>query len=279
MVDGEWKMQDTGNERMFVMMKRITVIMFIVFSCVVSAKAEDASLVTRFCYDVQDDYMNFYSWGNLGMLGGGFVVGGIIANSSIDGDINEWYTNDVKSADTDDISEVVKEFGNGLITLPLFIGAGALSAFSEDSAVCEVVGEWGQKSLRAVLVGAPPMLALSIVTGGSRPSDEEGDSKWQPFKDGNGVSGHSFMGAVPFITAAKMADDPGLKVLFYAGSALCGISRINDGDHYFSQSLLGWWIAYLSASSVDKTRNGGRIAGMTPIIMNDCTGVGYMMEF
>jgi membrane-associated phospholipid phosphatase len=87
---------------------------------------------------------------------------------------------------------------------------------------------------------------LQNAIGASRP--DEDDSRWRPFEDTNGVSGHSFMGAVPFITAAEMAENPYIRYSLYLGSMLCGWSRINDDRHYLSQAALGWWIAYLSVS-------------------------------
>lgn len=94
------------------------------------------------------------------------------------------------------------------------------------------------------------MLFLQNAIGASRPKED--DSNWRPFNDNNGVSGHSFMGAVPFITAAKMADNTYLKYFFYLGSMLTGWSRINDNSHYFSQAALGWWMAYLAADCGEK---------------------------
>ncbi len=65
----------------------------------------------------------------------------------------------------------------------------------------------GVYASRAYLVGAPAMLLMQNVTGGSRPEEMDHGSKWDPFHDDNGVSGHAFMGAVPFLTLANMYDD------------------------------------------------------------------------
>ena len=58
------------------------------------------------------------------------------------------------------------------------------------------------------------------------------------------------MGALPFITAAKMTDKPLLKVAWYSLSVMPGISRINDNAHYLSQVALGWTLSYLVSSAV-----------------------------
>ena len=89
-----------------------------------------------------------------------------------------------------------------------------------------------------------------FAVGADRPA--EGDSKWGAYQNFHGVSGHTYFSAVPFITAAKMSENPYQKAIFYGLSTLTGISRINDDKHYFSQSALGWYLAYLSCAVVEK---------------------------
>jgi membrane-associated phospholipid phosphatase len=122
-----------------------------------------------------------------------------------------------------------------------------------DTEMTRVTGKWGERAIRGFIVGAPPVTILQQLTGGSRPTETNEGSEWQPLQDNNGVSGHAFMGSLPFITAAKMTDDRALKFLFYAGSALTPLSRVNDKAHYPSQVALGWWMAYLAASAIHAT--------------------------
>jgi len=116
------------------------------------------------------------------------------------------------------------------------------------------------------------MLAMQVVTGASRPGETDHGSLWAPFQDNNGVSGHSFLGAVPFISAAKMTDNRFWKAAFYAGSTLAAFSRINDDDHYASQAMLGWWMAYVAATAVDDTEQGNLT--VFPLSMADGIGMG-----
>ena len=102
------------------------------------------------------------------------------------------------------------------------------------------------------------MLSLQVLTGGSRPGETTATSYWKPFDDNNGASGHAFIGAIPFISAAKMSDNIWLKGGLYAASTLPALSRVNDDDHYFSQIFLGWWVAYLAGSAVDRTDDAHR---------------------
>jgi hypothetical protein len=195
--------------------------------------------------NIKNDFKNFYLSGdNFLRLGIGIGCAGLFANTSMDGDIQEFYQDNIRSDVTDDLSKILKIPGNIFITPPVLLGTYLL--FKDSS-----TGEWAQKSLRAMAVGAPAGLLLQRVTGASRPS--EGDSKWRPFNDANGLSGHAFIGAIPFITAAKMNENPYMKGLLYGLSVLPGLSRINDNEHYFSQTALGWYLALLSCNAVEKT--------------------------
>jgi len=222
---------------------------------------------------VYEDYRNFYSGENLGKLAIGLGVAGVLANTSADREIQNWYQESVRNKDTDNFSRVVKTFGEGMITIPLYLGAVLLGELAKDIKLGSMTGEWGERSLRTLLVGAPPMLFLQIALGASRP--EEDDSHWRPFKDNNAVSGHGFMGAVPFIIAAKMTDNPYLRYCLYLVSTLCGLSRINDNAHYFSQAALGWWMAYLAATSVDRKRE----VTIAPAFIHNGIGVTVAFRF
>ena len=224
---------------------------------------------------VSEDYRNFYSGENLGKLAIGIGVAGALAATSADREIGNWYQGSLRSEETDNFLRVVKPFGNGMITVPVYLGAALLGELTKDTNLGSTTGEWGRRSLRTLLVGVPPMLFLQIALGASRP--EEDNSHWRPFNDNNGVSGHSFMGAVPFLTGAKMTDNSYLRYLLYLGSTLTGLSRINDDEHYFSQVALGWWIAYLASTSVNRTEKQKVI--ITPALIHNGVGVRVTFRF
>ncbi len=234
------------------------------------------SLIGRMWYDQK----NFYSAESLILLGGGLIVGGAMANSSIDDSIHRHFQSSIRGATSDDWFESLhasKELGNGKYTLPVFAVAWTAGELFRDNNLVETSGRWGERSLRGFVVGAPPLIIMQQLTGGSRPTETDESSEWHPFRDNNGISGHSFMGSLPFITAAKMADNPGLKVVFYAGSAIAPLSRVNDNAHYPSQVALGWWMAYLAASAIDATDNPNVRWKLYPYSTGDSSGM--MAEF
>lgn len=194
---------------------------------------------------IENDYRAFYlDYRVMGSLGAGVLGAGLLAYSSADREVNEYFQDDLRSSATDSFSDIARVPGDVLVAVPLLFGAYALSG---DGAI----KSWAGNSLRAFIVGAPAGLFIQYATGADRP--EEGSSGWKPFRGNNGLSGHSFTGAVPFITAAKMQDGAAMKSFFYGLSFLPGLSRMNDEKHYLSQAALGWYLAYLSVNSIQKS--------------------------
>jgi len=217
----------------------------------VLSPAAEEHLCRRVVGDVLSDHDRFYSAKHLRALSLGLVGAWLLANTEADVGVQDWYRERVRTAATDDLSGWIKPLGNGRNAVPVLFGSLLAGKLIEGTPAGRTLGRWSGRSLRALTVGAPPLLLLQVATGGSRPLED--DSRWRPFEDDNGVSGHSFVGAVPFLSAAGMTDSRPLKVLLVCGSALCGLSRINDDAHYLSQSAMGWWLACLACRSVDET--------------------------
>jgi len=220
--------------------------------------AEDNGAISRGIETVKADFGNFYlDRANLTKLGIGLAGAAVFANTGMDRYIRNKYQDDLRSKETDEATKPFNLSGTmlALVTVPVYIGTYGAGLALHNSTITE----WAQKSFRATLVGEPTVVFLAPAIGADRP--EEGDSHWRPYRNIRGVSGHTFVGGVPFITAAKMSENPYLKSIFYGISTFTGISRINDDKHYFSQVALGWYIAYLSCAVVEKgnDRREGRL--------------------
>ena len=211
--------------------------------------AADNGVISRGYETVKTDFGNFYlDRANLTKLGIGVAGAAVFANTGMDRYIRNKYQNDLRSKETDDITKIFNISGTAvaLVIAPAYLGAYGAGLLLRNSTMVE----WAKNSFRATVVGGPALLVLAAATGGDRPT--EGDSNWGAFNNFHGVSGHAYFSAVPFITAAKMSENPYQKAVFYGLSTFTGISRINDDKHYFSQSALGWYIAYLSCAVVEK---------------------------
>ncbi|HUU26968.1 MAG TPA: phosphatase PAP2 family protein [archaeon] len=220
----------------------------------ITQRANPGTRLTSFTSSVGSDYRTFYSLQNLGSLAAGLAMTGFLANTSLDEDVRAWYQGSVRNKTTDLCALIVKPLGDGKFTLPVYFMAAAAGMINVGGGAYAVFATWGSSTLFTLLMGVPPMLLIQRGLGSSSP--DKNDSHWRPFQTAKGVSGHCFMGAVPFLTAVELTPNPYLKVAFYLASTLTGLSRINDDAHYLSQVFIGWFLAWLSASTVRRIRNG-----------------------
>ncbi len=207
------------------------------------------------------DQLNFYSADSIVFLGVVLASGAAMANTQADEQVQSHFQSSVRGATSDEWFEFLhanKELGNGLYSLPLMGAAWATGEVFEGVPWCDFAGHWGERSIRGFLVGAPPLVLLQRITGGSRPHETDEKSEWHPLRDNNGVSGHAFVSSLPFITAAKMSKEPWQKCIWYTASTVGPLSRINDNAHYTSQVGMGWALAFLSASAVEQSETGDR---------------------
>ena len=228
------------------------------------------------------DYSNLYNKNNAMNFGVALLGAGVLANTKMDGNFQNWYGKQVRCDFTNDLSKGAKIFGEGVIFIPVMTASAiTYRIWQEKQGLPDcTLGDFTDRTMRGYLVGAPTLLVAQLALGADRP--RHGSSYWQPFKHDHGVSGHAFMGAVPFITAAQMTDKPCVKGVFYALSTLTAWSRVNDDAHYLSQALLGWYLAYLSVRAVSETE--GRRAlpkGLTifPVCGEGPVGVGVHYQF
>ncbi len=226
---------------------------------------------------IASDHRNFYSYSGMRDLAVGISAAAVLANTNLDENIRDVVLENITNVGVDEYAETIhdtKFLGNGMYSLPVFAGLAISGRLWSENRGLSIGGEWGERSLRTILVGAPPLVFLQYALGASRPNETREKSEWQPFQDSNGVSGHAFMGAVPLLSAAKMTDDPYLKSAFYVASTLPAISRLTDDDHYPSQVILGWWIAYLASSAVDDTQRLPSGVSIFPLAVRDGAGLG-----
>lgn len=233
--------------------------------------------------DIYQDYWYFYSRWTFLRLGLSVGVAAVLANTSLDQDFRDWFQDNVATSKSD--WEWPKLTGDFRVTIPVLLAVWAIDAwtppcgfFSEHLWTPEL-GYWSRQSLRGYIVGVPVVGLLQVLIGSSRPYDRPDGSNWRPFNDGNGASGHTFIGAVPFLVAAKRTDRLLLKAAFFVGSGLAGYSRINDDAHYLSQVLLGWSVAYLAVEATQWTEQSRLQPRIVPLTMDGLVGVGVETRY
>lgn len=202
--------------------------------------------------DVLCDYSIYYGKENLTRLGGVFLVSGVLANTNMDRSIRNMWQEAIRSKGSNQFFKLPCAIGK-FSYFRVYLGGILLGHWFEDSLAGHTLYRWGYRALRTMLLISPQEVFYSWALGSGRPEDHQ-KSKWRFFgKGGNAsCSGHAFNGAVPFLTAAMMTDDPALKYSLYALSVLPGLSKINSDRHYLSQVVLGWSLAFLCAKVVDE---------------------------
>jgi len=231
--------------------------------------------LSRAGHKVWEDYRNFYDCQSLVCTTAAFGAGALMANTGFDDTMQAAWIRGVEPTGLGTFFTGCKDIGEGRYALPIFGVAAATGMVFEGNPVGDVVGEWGSRSLRIFVVGAPPLYVLQMATGASRPAENNG-SKWHFWNDNNGVSGHAFVGAIPFLAAAEMVESPLLKGTLYVCSTFVGFSRMTTDSHYPSQVFLGWYLAWASARAVDATEMhfAGMEVQVVPLPIGDLGGVG-----
>lgn len=225
---------------------------FIILLTPVFACAEES-----FWQNIKNDYDEFYSSDRFMRMGLVFAGGAVLAHTDADQDFQNEFQNDIRSGSTDDFSEIVKSFGEGKYLIPLSLISAGIDSYLNDGQQRTGLGKWGEITARSYFVAAPALLATQRLTGASRPSEPSYQSDWESFNDSNGVSGHAFIGAVPFITIAYMNQDNAfIKFAAYFASTFTALSRINDDQHYLSQAILGWYLGWESVDAVHSVESG-----------------------
>ena len=76
-----------------------------------------------------------------------------------------------------------------------------------------------------------------------------------------------------------MTESPFWSGLWYTGSIMCAVSRVNDDDHYLSQVILGWWLAEIAAEAVNLTQAEEGAMEVVPMVGgNGTVGVGVQFR-
>jgi hypothetical protein len=231
--------------------------------------------LARAGYKVLEDYRNFYSCESLTCITAAFGAGALMANTGFDTTMQNAWQQGVTPTDVGNFFSNCKPIGEGKYALAVFGAAAATGIVLEGRPSGDIIGEWGSRSLRMFAVGAPPVYLLQMATGGSRPGESSAGSKWHFNSDNNGVSGHAFVGAIPFLAAADMVENPLAKGTLYVCSTFVGFSRMTDNAHYPSQVFLGWYLAWASSMAVSRTEThfAGMEVRVVPLPMADLGGL------
>lgn len=235
---------------------------------------------TRFVQHSVNDYRDYYQPEVLVDLLPPLLLAGSLANTNADRWIRDTWQDDIRSDASNDISRVFLRVGDAAqnkISIPVYtltmVAADYTGYEEHDSALAT----WGARSLRANILGGPQAFILTYALGSHRP--DVGSSSWNPMNDNHGVSGHAFYGAVPLLTAARMVEHDGWRNTLYALSVMPGVARINDDQHYTSQVVMGWSLAWLATRTVANGTGESKAFSVTPLALPDGGYVLFSWQF
>lgn len=211
----------------------------------------------RFASAVVQDYRQHYSVDGLLRLGVPLAANGVLANTQADTEMREFWQTRGRTDTADDVARVflqAGDLGQNKISLPLYTLTMLAADYQGVARDDNQIATWAARSARANLLGGPQAWGLTYALGTHRPS--HGESDWHPWNDNDGVSGHAFYGAVPFLTAARMSESPAWRYSLYALSVLPAYSRVYNDQHYTSQVVLGWSLAWLATGTIATNDSG-----------------------
>jgi hypothetical protein len=192
-----------------------------------------------------DHWRRQYSRRSFLKLGAAVVVAGAVVYSGADEAVTRLHDKHVRSKSSDRLSRVGYELGQR----PWFLawaGLAAVDAWVRSNPLTR----WGRANFETMAVGLPVLWTVQRALGADRPSADEPTPNWRPFASDHAASGHAFIGAVPWLNAARAAGLHRWRPLLLMGSTLSGWSRLNDRKHYLSQVWLGWFIAWQATNAV-----------------------------
>lgn len=200
------------------------------------------------------DYSYYYGTTSLTPQLIGLSLAGIAANTHFDQTLRDEWQQHLRGNATNTLSNIFdnySEITQYKISIPIYLLLMEINVGYSQQPFANYLGIFGNHALRTLLLGAPQQLALTHILGSGRPQTEQ--SSWHLFRHHRAVSGHAFYGAIPFLNIAKQTQNLLLKSSCYMLSTFPGLARINNDNHYFSQSFLGWWIAFAATNTVWKT--------------------------
>lgn len=234
--------------------------------------------LTGECSKVVQDFRHNYGLTGLALMTVAVGAAAPVANTPADVNFRNWYQHHAGNSGTaNSFAHVGYAFGQFWYVLPVYLTADLGGRCFDDSEIAQALSTWGNRTWRAIAVGAPAVGLLQVGLGSTRP--RIGSSHWEPFQANKAVSGHAFIGSLPFFAAASMTDDRPLQALFLAGSFITPWARIQQDGHYLSQCMLGWSLGFIAMQSVLQTDTGSRRILFAPMDVPERTGMGIMFRY
>lgn len=227
---------------------------------------------------IPQDYRNMYCSWNIVAIGAAIAIAAPLANTSEDEHFRAWYQHHATGGASDHWANEGRRFGNYWIVVPVVLGASYGGRLVPETVAGDTLADWGDRSIRGLIVGAPAVAILQVGLGTARPGPVDG-SAWNPGHGHQAVATEGFVGAVPFLAAASMTKNRPLRWAFIGGSFIATWANLHSDSRYLSQSLLGWSVGAVAAYSVCQTETRNHQLELAPIAVPKGMGVGLKVSY
>ena len=127
--------------------------------------AADFGVVERFKWRFREDEgklwidaENYLSWTTLAEMAAALGTDALLANTPLDQKFQDWFQNHVRNKATDRFSNSIAFLGHGQDMIPAAIGLTVAGTLVGDNWLGDTVGDFGNETCRAYLIGVPSLL-------------------------------------------------------------------------------------------------------------------------
>jgi membrane-associated phospholipid phosphatase len=244
-------------------------------------KTEDYRFDREYFKSYLTDTANLLSsplrWDKYDWLTASLIIGATAGLYAFDQNIHDWAQNR-RGKTTDNISSVVKVFGQGQYTVPA-LGLFYLYGHAAENSRAE---KTALLSVESFLISGAFTQVLKYSTHRYRPEDSDRYDRW----DGPGVSGSNLSFAsgdataafsVATVIASEYDDEAWVAPLAYGIATLTALARINDNGHWASDVFAGSAIGYFTAKTIVKLHKKGSRFAVAPAMTGQ--GLGLVISY
>jgi membrane-associated phospholipid phosphatase len=185
------------------------------------------------------------------------ALGGVAALSAIDEPLQR-YVQRHRSRTSDDVAKVFRHMGQPEVYGTVSVGILAVGLVAHQPRLART----GGRAIASIGLAGVTTLALKKLTGRARPDSGIGAFHFKPFGSGDALpSGHT---SVAFALATSLAEDidrTWVTIALYTAATGTAFSRINDNQHWLSDTALGALVGFTSARLV---RGRWQVFGIRP---------------
>jgi membrane-associated phospholipid phosphatase len=244
-------------------------------------KTNDVHLNKEYFKSYLTDTANLLSsplrWDKYDWLTASLVIGATAGLYAFDQNIHDW-AQKRRGKTTDNISSVVKVFGQGQYTVPA-LGLFYLYGYAAENSRAEKTALLGVESF---LISGAFTQVLKFSTHRHRPEEGDRYDRW----DGPGFSNSNLSFAsgdataafsVATVIASEYDDTAWVPPLAYGIATLTALARINDNGHWASDVFAGSAIGYFTAKTIVRLHKKGSKFAVTPMMTGQ--GLGLVISY